>query len=142
MKTTERFDNAVTKLYNAFHNGELEMEDCKKCAVGNIVGHGNWTCGSPSAYILDKKPIRDMFIRQNESGYSKENLAKVEWLFIMAHNDWNDTDKKAQFKGLCAVVEYLCELDGIPNVMDYKSLFEYDDLGIVNPIEHLVGATQ
>ena len=42
----------------------------------------------------------------------------------MNHLDDLETDKEQQFKGLCAVVEYLCELDGIPNVMDYTSLFE------------------
>lgn len=36
MKTTKRFDNAVTKLYNAFHNGELNAMDCTMCAVGNM----------------------------------------------------------------------------------------------------------
>lgn len=33
---SERFTNAVTKLYNAFHKGTLNAWDCKACAVGNI----------------------------------------------------------------------------------------------------------
>ena len=36
----------------------------------------------------------------------------------------SEHSKHHQFKGLEAVVKYLCELDGIPNVMDYTSLFE------------------
>jgi hypothetical protein len=36
MKTTERFENAVMKLYNAFHRNELNANNCQMCAVGNI----------------------------------------------------------------------------------------------------------
>ena len=31
-----RLENAITKLYNAFHNGELNSLDCRHCAVGNL----------------------------------------------------------------------------------------------------------
>ena len=37
------------------------------------------------------------------------------------------TLKQTQFKGLEAVINYLCELDNIPNIMEYTSLFEYQD---------------
>lgn len=47
---------------------------------------------------------------------------------IYSHHDTTEnTSKDEQFKGLCAVVEYLCELEGIPNVMDYTCLFETDN---------------
>jgi len=36
MKTTERFEKAVSKLYNAFHENRLDASDCEHCAVGNI----------------------------------------------------------------------------------------------------------
>ena len=36
----------------------------------------------------------------------------------------NPTDKNVLFEGLAAVITYLCELDGIPNVLDYHKLFE------------------
>jgi hypothetical protein len=35
--TTTRFDLAVKKLYKAFHNNTLNPDDCKHCAVGNIL---------------------------------------------------------------------------------------------------------
>ena len=37
MKTTTRFEHAIKKLYLAFHNGYLNPECCKQCAVGNIL---------------------------------------------------------------------------------------------------------
>ena len=43
MKTTKRFEKAVTRLYDAFHNGELYAYDCSKCAVGNMCnGNSAW----------------------------------------------------------------------------------------------------
>ena len=36
MHLTPRIEQAVTKLYKAFHNNTLHPECCKKCAVGNI----------------------------------------------------------------------------------------------------------
>ena len=43
MKTTKRFDLAIQKLYQAFHNNTLNPDDCKLCAVGNILDNNdNW----------------------------------------------------------------------------------------------------
>jgi hypothetical protein len=57
----------------------------------------------------------------------------VENIFITSSKKRNT--KEFQFKGLEAVVKYLCELDGISNVMDYTSLFEYNDKN--EPIKEL-----
>ena len=157
MKTSKRFDNAVTKLYNAFHNGELNSMSCSRCAVGNICDNKtewNRVTGSTlrlENYVGDVKEIID------KTGYSPQELSNIEALFMFGSADrktrseWADvlngsidfysvkmTKKEAQFKGLCAVVEYLCELDNIPNLMDYTSLFEYDDLGATKGIEILI----
>ena len=35
--------------------------------------------------------------------------------------------RELQFKGLCAVIEYLCGLDNVENVMSIKSLFEFEN---------------
>ena len=129
MKTTERFDKAVTKLYNAFHNGELNAVDCKACAVGNICDNtGEWRCYARfdtcdrriiiSSEILPKKI--------SKYGYNKRELATIEMLFLKACGFKKGIDEE-QFNGLCAVIEYLCELDNIPNVMDYTKLFETKD---------------
>ena len=37
MAPTYRFDQAIKKLYNAFHSDSLHPECCKQCAVGNIL---------------------------------------------------------------------------------------------------------
>lgn len=60
-----------------------------------------------------------------KSGYSVKELAKIEMVFL--NKILKDETKESQFKGLCAVVEYLCELEGIPNVMDYTCLFQTEN---------------
>lgn len=43
MKTTKRLEHALIKLYNAYHNDQLNPEDCTACAVGNILdNHESW----------------------------------------------------------------------------------------------------
>lgn len=137
MKTTERFDNAVSKLYTAYHSGELSGMQCHMCAVGNICNN-NSSWYEPVAksrphtkgtYLDDTKLPLICDVLENETikktGYSGNELAKVESIFV-SHSYYDET-KETQFKGLCAVVEYLCELDNIPNVMDYRKLFESEN---------------
>ncbi len=133
MRTTPRFENAVTKLYNAFHDGELDAFDCTACAVGNLLGHGEWYFHSPDNLNHVNEPTYKSPII-NISGYTTEELIIVEKVFLKAwpwreRKTWfpNGKNKEHQFKGLCTVVEYLCELDGIPNVMDYTALFETEE---------------
>lgn len=127
MKTTERFERAVTKLYTAFHNDELDGYDCSHCAVGNMCDNNPaWSNTVPNTSDI----LRSMFQEgnfKNTTGYSLQELSRIEAIFLIYCPYKHD--KEAQFKGLCAVVEYLCELDGIPNVMDYSSLFDYNDKG-------------
>lgn len=137
MKTTERFDNAVKKLYNAFHENRLEGNNCQACAVGNLCDNdGSWypfvSSARPSTEgsyfddtqlpLISNVPENDVMIK---TGYSGNQLAKIESLFVK--HSYSDKDKESQFLGLCAVVEYLCELDNIPNVMDYTKLFEKEN---------------
>lgn len=125
-ETTPRFNNAVTKLYNAFHNGTLDAFDCTACAVGNICNNqAEWSdlkgfiCENPYA----EQNKGHYIIKQ--TGYSVNELIKVEIIFV-EHVSLSNSEED-QFKGLCSVVEYLCELDGIPNVMDYTCLFETEN---------------
>lgn len=138
MKTTERFTNAVTKLYNAFHNGELELTDCKKCAVGNICDNRfDWfdtvsMAKSRDLFRFVKVKHIEIPKEVNSYGYTGVELANIESIFSRAHyrnypNGRIHNIKNAQFNALCAVIEYLCELDGIPNVMDYTCLFETEN---------------
>lgn len=123
----KRFENAVMKLYNAFHNGVLDYGICTSCAVGHIVGHGRWLFASPSAIFNgDYNSLDEM--DENESGYSIKELVMVERKFLLQFKDSQDpNNKESQFKGLCAVIEYLCELDNIPNIMDYTKAFETEN---------------
>ena len=38
----------------------------------------------------------------------------------------NPTEKAVLFEGLSAVIELLCQLDKVPNVLDIKRLFELE----------------
>ena len=132
MKTTERFDNAVSKLYTAYHNNTLNAFDCKMCAVGNILNNDMWW---GLGTHIGKRNFDNEYLKI--SGYSSEELNIVELMFMRGINNDEDNPKfrhlvdspckETQFKGLCAVVEYLCELDNIPNVMDYTKLFESEN---------------
>lgn len=57
-----------------------------------------------------------------ETGYTLSELLVVEKLFMSQVTKVETRD--TQFDGLCKVVEYLCELDALPNVMEFQSLFE------------------
>jgi hypothetical protein len=39
----------------------------------------------------------------------------------------NPTDKEVLFNGLSKVVEFLCQLDGVDNVMDYSKLLDFHE---------------
>ena len=133
MKTTKRFENAIMKLYKAFHENELNAFDCSACAVGNICDN-NWQwahiriLNTYTHSVIDKHN-KDYKLGINvikNSNYSVTEIIKIENLFLSYFKeDRSDAgDKELQFKGLCAVVEYLAKLDNIPNPMDYSKLFE------------------
>jgi hypothetical protein len=137
MKLPIRLENAITKLYPAFHNGLLDALDCGMCAVGNMCNGGvNWDSnplfarnkifGAYCKEIITDEEIAEGIKEIQSTGYSAEELANVELIFLNACERRKGT-KEQQFKGLCAVVEYLCELDNIPNVMDYTKLFETEN---------------
>lgn len=137
MKTTPRFDSAVSKLYNAFHEKRLIGNDCTACAVGNMCDNsGSWFGAVDSArpelnmnYIkITKLPLMKNVVDNEtiiKTGYSGNQLAMIETLFLSEIDIVEN--EETQFKGLCKVVEYLCELDNIPNIMDYTRLFETEN---------------
>jgi len=146
MKTTKRFDNAVMKLYNAFHGNRLNAMDCKACAVGNLCNNNSEWVDYMHINGLDFRMInRDSkiykFVKNDEknilkTGYSALELAQVENIFMFGYKlqEKNPEDyifttigKEKQFDGLCRVIEYLSELDNIPNPMDYTKLFETEN---------------
>jgi len=131
MKTTERFENAVMKLYNAFHSNKLNANHCQMCAVGNICDNkseweyaGDFYTGYYKIASIEDEIYGEELI--SKTGYSPNELVEVERLFMKAC-EYKEGSKDQQFKGLCAVVEYLAKLDNIPNPMDYTKLFETEN---------------
>ena len=148
MKTSPRLDQAITKLYAAFHGGQLNPECCKSCAVGNILDntdtwkHLTERHGSMMLSYIGR--LNEGFGRRI-NGYSPLELLKIEAEFLkgcgyalplirQSKRPKNPTDKEVLFNGLCATVAFLCELDGVENVMDYSRLFEFEE---ENPIYEL-----
>lgn len=138
----ERFTRAIEKLYTAFHKGELKATDSCACAVGNICNNKRgW---NDTNNFVEENYVKgsnyydaEVFLKEENVGYNFIEIATIEKIFltsmgycipfnIFVWRSINET-KETQFKGLCAVVEYLCELDGIPNVMDFSKLFETED---------------
>lgn len=145
MKTTERFEKAVTKLYNAFHKGELNAMICSRCAVGNMCDNQtHWSAVSKGSYgVCLRNYVGKAKEVIDKTGYSPAEINTIEWLFMWGVRPKENRikrwmplgmSKETKFKGLCAVVEYLCELDGIPNIMDYTSLFEYNEKGSIKEL--------
>ena len=137
---TDRLENALIKLYNAFHNNQLNPECCSACAVGNMLdNHDSWKHLSDGHGSLELNYVGRIHqeLGRTFNGYRPLELLHIEKIFLEAcgfktplcHYDvkpQNPRDKEILFKGLSAVVGFLCKLDGIANVMDYSKIFEYE----------------
>ena len=138
MKTSARFDNAIEKLYKAFHNHTLNPEDYKQCAVGNILDNtDSWKHLSDhhGSLQLNYIGLVNQKFGKRFNGYSPLEILQIEATFLKAcgyelplhHKNTkpnNPRDKECLFNGLSEVIKYLCELDNIENIMDYSKLFE------------------
>lgn len=141
MKTPYRLEQALIKLYNAFHNNTLHPEDCTACAVGNILDNfDSWKHLSENHGSLQLSYVGRVHqnLGRKFNGYTPLEILKIEKIFLEAcgfktplchynPKPQNPTDKEVLFKGLCSVVSFLCKLDNVPNVMDYSKLFEYEN---------------
>ncbi|WP_299129026.1 Na(+)-translocating NADH-quinone reductase subunit F [uncultured Winogradskyella sp.] len=138
MTTTVRFTNAIQKLYTAFHNNTLNPEDCKQCAVGNILDNTN--CWKHFTDLHGSTKLNYVgLVHQNLgrkfNGYTPLELLKIEAAFLegcgyrlsstYCYKPDTTKNKVILFNGLCQVVATLCELDGIDNVMDCSTLFNH-----------------
>ena len=149
MKTSPRLDQAITKLYSAFHNNELNPECCKSCAVGNILDNTDtWKYlterhGSLTLSYIGR--LNEGFGRRI-NGYTPSELLRVEAVFLKgcgyelplirnSKRPEKPTEKEVLFDGLCAAVAFLCKLDGVENVMDYSRLFECEQDAPVYELE-------
>ncbi|MCG1036181.1 Na(+)-translocating NADH-quinone reductase subunit F [Polaribacter sargassicola] len=148
MKTTKRLETALIKLYNAYHNNRLNPEDCTACAVGNILDNkDSWKHLSDFHGSLKLNYVGRVHqnLGKKFNGYSPQEILSIEKTFLEAcgyktplgYNNTkpiNPTSKDTLFNGLCKVVELLCKLDNINNVMDYSKLFEEENR---KPVYHL-----
>lgn len=140
MQTPKRLEAALIKLYNAFHNNELNPECCSACAVGNILDNiDSWQHLSNDHGSLELSYVGRVHQRLGRkfNGYTPLELLKIEQIFLdacgfitpLCHYNpkpKNPTHKDTLFNGLCAVVAYLCKLEGIADVMDYSKIFEFE----------------
>lgn len=148
MKTTQRLEQALVKLYNAYHNNRLNPEDCAACAVGNILdNHDSWKHLSDRHGSLELNYVGRVHqnLGRKFNGYSPLELLQIEKVFLdacgfktpLCHYNpkpFNPIDNEVLFNGLSAVVDLLCELDDIGNIMDYSKLFEQENGA---PIYHI-----
>ncbi len=148
MKTTKRLEQALIKLYNAYHNNLLNPEDCTACAVGNILdNHDSWkhlTEGHGSLKLSYVGRVHENLGRKF-NGYTPSEILQIEKVFLetcgfktpLCHYNKRPNSpisKEVLFDGLVAVVSLLCDFDNIKNVMDYSKLFEQEN---GEPIYHL-----
>ena len=138
MKTSTRLENAIKKLYVAFHSNELNPECCYKCAVGNILDNKdawkNLTDHHGSVKLNYLGRVHQNLGRKF-NGYSPLELLQIESVFLNAcsyslpfgqfgNKPKIPLSRDILFKGLCATVEFLCKLDDIHNVLDYSKLLD------------------
>lgn len=139
MDTTHRFEEAISKLYHAFHHDTLHPLSCTHCAVGNILDNKDfWKHLSDytGSMKLNYVGLINQGLGKRFNGYSPKELLKIEKEFLKGcgfklplHKHTNKVKKIINndhlFKGLEAVVSQLCKFDNLPNVMDCSRLFAY-----------------
>ncbi len=141
MKTTKRLDEAVEKLYIAFHENTLNPECCNHCAVGNICNNtDSWkylSDGHGSLQLNYVGLVHENLGRRFQ-GYRPSELLQIEVEFLKGcgfsiplnhkgRRPKNPTSKETLFNGLTAAIAYLCVLDNVKNGMDLTPLFQRAD---------------
>ncbi|WP_299106560.1 Na(+)-translocating NADH-quinone reductase subunit F [uncultured Winogradskyella sp.] len=138
MTTSTRFERAITKLYSAFHNKTLNPDDCKECAVGNILDnkdHWQHLTDKHGSITLNYVGKVHQNLGRKLNGYTPIELLQIESAFLKGCGYHMTTDNRLHkpktinnsvlFDGLCKVVETLCILDNINNIMDCSLLFNF-----------------
>ncbi|QAA81588.1 Na(+)-translocating NADH-quinone reductase subunit F [Aequorivita sp. H23M31] len=139
MVTSKRFDSSIEKLYKAFHSGKLNPECCNHCAVGNICDNTdtwkNLTEAHGSLKLNYVGLVNENFGRKIH-GYKPSELLQIEAVFLRgcgytlpyrskSKRPLNRVSNDVLFNGLCAVVAFLCELEGIPDILNVERLFDF-----------------
>ena len=87
METSNRFEEAIKKLYIAFNNNTLNPECCKQCAVGNILDHtDSWKHLSDhhGSTKLNYVGRVHQLMGRRFNGYTPLELLKIESVFLKA----------------------------------------------------------
>ncbi|WP_452223280.1 Na(+)-translocating NADH-quinone reductase subunit F [Lacinutrix chionoecetis] len=141
MKLPQRLELALSKLYSAFHNNELHPERCTQCAVGNICDNNeSWQhlTDYHGSVKLNYVGLVNQNFNRRINGYTPLELLQIEAHFLKGcgyvlpldgknKKPENPKDKSVLFNGLTKAVEFLCQLDNIPDVMNYSKLFEFEN---------------
>lgn len=138
MKTSKRFDLAIKKLYDSFHNNTLNPRCCYQCAVGNILDNTDfWKHFTDlhGSLKLSYVGLVHQNLGKTFNGYSPKELLEIEHVFLekcgflshtqLQNNQRSEKTKDILFEGLSAVVSLLCRFDNITNVMNTSKLFDY-----------------
>ncbi len=155
MNTSNRLNDAISKLYQAFHSDSLHPECCQQCAVGNILDNNDsWKHLSDhhGSLNLNYVGIVNQKFGKRFNGYTPYELLQIETAFLKGcgytlplhykcKKPKNPRDKDILFNGLSETVKFLCELDGVDNVMDHSKLFETENdklkYGLVDSLKEL-----
>jgi hypothetical protein len=139
MTTSRRMEQAIQKLYIAFHSGHLNPDCSIQCAVGNICDsrdfwkHFTDLHGSVKLNYVGK--VNEAFGKKFH-GYSPLELLKIEAQFLTGCGYSLPIDRSHKnaevvitkdilFQGLSKVVSFLCVLDKVSDIMDCSQIFSY-----------------
>lgn len=136
METSKRFNQAVEKLHNAFHENKLNPLSCTQCAVGTILDNNHYWkefSNYNGTLQLNYVGLVHQRLGRKFNGFTPLELLQIEKVFLQAcgysvplHQYKFPNKKKNKeklFKGLEAVIAQLCIFDNSPNVIDCTELF-------------------
>ena len=140
MNYPQRFSDAIDKLYHAFQSNKLIPECACQCAVGTILDRKDyWKHFSHDHGTIQLNYIGTVHqkVGRRYNGYTPLELLRIEAAFLkgcgykVPLNHKNNRpqvniNNDALFCGLTAVVQELCNIERLPNVMDCKVLFAYE----------------
>ncbi|WP_034261079.1 hypothetical protein [Altibacter lentus] len=136
MTLSLRLEQALTKLYRAFHEGTLHPECARQCAVGNICDHSDtWRHFTDvhGSQQLNYVGLVHQRLGRRYHGYTPQELLTAEAVFLKGcgysvpfgrnkTKPEHPTHTDTLFEGLCAVTRYLCELEGVKDVMHLQKV--------------------
>jgi len=137
MNLPKRIEDAIHKLYSAFHHHHLNPECHSQCAVGNICNNTTAWQHLTEHHGSGKLSYVGMVHQQlgrKFYGFSPFELLQIEQAFLKGCGypiPLRSTKKKRKltqdnlFDGLTEVVSFLCRLEKIEDVMDCSQLFDY-----------------